>query len=93
MHRRRHNTYLADTKFFETPESPAGLLRADFFMSHGVSMLSKLTKAALLTTLVLLSGCWPFFPPFGGPGGGGHGGGGNHGDGGHGGGPGFESHR
>ncbi|MBH3432691.1 hypothetical protein [Pseudomonas citronellolis] len=47
-------------------------------------MLSRLTKGALLRALVSLSGCWPFFPPFGGPGGGGHGGGG------HGGGPGFE---
>jgi hypothetical protein len=47
-------------------------------------MLSKLTKAVLLTTLVLLSGCWPFFPPFGDPGGGS-----NHG----GGGPGFENHQ
>ena len=46
-----------------------------------------LKSALLLALLSSLAGCWPFFPPFGGPGGGGHGGGG------HGGGPGVEAHR
>lgn len=54
-------------------------------------MFAKALKTALVLALFSsLSGCWPFFPPFGGPGGGGGGhmgGGGGHG------GPGFEAHR